>query len=66
MLELPTRLMKLYTYVGDTVLAPFVGSGTTVRAAANIGHVGAGVDVSTKYLQRAALRCSQLAAEGFF
>jgi site-specific DNA-methyltransferase (adenine-specific) len=65
-LELPTRLMKLYTYVGDTVLDPFVGSGTTVRAATNIGRIGAGVDVSTKYLQRAALRCSQLAADGFF
>ena len=58
--------MKLYTYVGDTVLDPFVGSGTTVRAAANIGRIGAGGDVSKEYLERAAMRCSKLAAEGFF
>jgi DNA modification methylase len=31
--ELPRRLIKMYTYVGETVLDPFMGSGSTARAA---------------------------------
>ncbi len=31
--ELPRRLIRMYTYVGETVLDPFLGSGTTSRAA---------------------------------
>jgi DNA modification methylase len=64
--SLRNRLMRLYTYVGDTILDPFVGSGTTTRAAANIGRAGIGVDISERYLERAAFRCSQIVAEGFF
>jgi DNA modification methylase len=58
--------MKLYTYVGDTVLDPFVGGCRTVRAEANIGRIGSGVDVSETYWLCAALRYSELAADGFF
>ena len=32
--ELPWRLIRMYTYVGETVLDPFLGSGSTAKAAA--------------------------------
>jgi site-specific DNA-methyltransferase (adenine-specific) len=31
--ELPRRLIRMFTFVGDTVLDPFLGSGTTSLAA---------------------------------
>lgn len=58
-LELARRLIKLYCYVGETVLDPFVGSGT-VLAAAHIAHrFGVGVDVSSKYCEMAKTRYRQ-------
>lgn len=43
-LELPRRLIKLYTYPGDVVLDPFCGSGTTLLAARRLGRRYIGVD----------------------
>ena len=36
--ELPRRLIKMFTFVGDTVLDPFLGSGTTVKVALGVGR----------------------------
>lgn len=58
-LELARRLIKLYSYVGDVVLDPFAGSGTTVYAARLAGRVGIGVEVSLRYCRLARERCSQ-------
>lgn len=58
-LELPRRLIKLYSYVGDTVLDPFVGSGTTLRAAKNEGRRGIGVELSERYCRMASNRAAQ-------
>lgn len=52
--EIPRRLIELYSWPGDTVLDPFVGSGTTVFEAARLGRVGLGVDACANYLDRAA------------
>jgi site-specific DNA-methyltransferase (adenine-specific) len=58
-LELPRRLIKLYSYIGDTVLDPFMGSGTTLRAAKNVGRLAVGVEQSERYCRLAAARCAQ-------
>lgn len=48
--ELPRRLIDLYTYVDDIVLDPFVGSGTTLVAAARTGRIGVGYDLDPDYV----------------
>ncbi|WP_374712270.1 DNA-methyltransferase [Symbiobacterium terraclitae] len=52
-LELPIRLIKLYTYRGDLVLDPFNGIGTTCHAAAMTGRRWIGVDISPTYCEMA-------------
>ncbi len=43
--ELPFRLIKAFSYVGETVLDPFVGSGTTLNAAADLKRSGVGYEI---------------------
>lgn len=49
--ELPRRLIDLYTFEGDVVLDPFLGSGSTAVAAARTGRVGVGFDLDPDYLE---------------
>ena len=58
--ELPRRLIDLYTYEDDIVLDPFAGSGTTLVAAARTGRIGVGYDTDAEYIELAEKR---LAAE---
>jgi len=48
--ELPKRLIKMFTFVGDTVLDPFLGSGTTVKAAINLDRNSVGYEINEKFL----------------
>ncbi|MEJ7584517.1 MAG: site-specific DNA-methyltransferase [Acidimicrobiales bacterium] len=48
--ELPLRLINLYTFVGDLVLDPFLGSGTTAVAAARAGRRWVGFDTEPAYI----------------
>lgn len=48
-IELPKRCIKLFSFVGDTVLDPFLGSGTTLIACAILGRRGIGVEIEEKY-----------------
>lgn len=47
--ELPRRCMKLFSYVGDTVLDPFVGSGSMLIAAIETNRKGIGIEIDKKY-----------------
>jgi DNA modification methylase len=44
--ELPYRLIKAFSYVGETVLDPFLGCGTTLMAAADLGRNGIGFEIN--------------------
>jgi site-specific DNA-methyltransferase (adenine-specific) len=57
-IELPRRCIKLFSYVGDTVLDPFAGSGTTLIAAAMLGRHGLGIEIDPEYCQLAVERIS--------
>jgi DNA modification methylase len=45
---LPHRLMRMFTYEGDTVLDPFLGSGTTTRVALELGRNSIGYEIGFK------------------
>ncbi len=49
--ELPKRCIKLFSFVGDTVLDPFCGSGTTMIEAVINGRNGVGIERETKYCE---------------
>jgi site-specific DNA-methyltransferase (adenine-specific) len=60
--ELPRRLLKLYSFVEDVVLDPFLGSGTTCAVAKKLGRRSIGVDVDPHYCEMAANRCRDISA----
>jgi DNA modification methylase len=55
-IELPSRLIDLYTYRGDLVLDPFAGAGTTAVAAVRSGRRYAGYDLDESYIRLAEAR----------
>lgn len=59
--ELPARLIELYTYADDLVLDPFMGSGSTLVAASQLGRRYVGVDLDAEYV---ALARERVASEG--
>jgi DNA modification methylase len=49
--ELAYRLVRMFSFVGDTVMDPFAGSGTTLIAAAKAGRNSIGIDIDENYTQ---------------
>jgi site-specific DNA-methyltransferase (adenine-specific) len=47
---LAERLIKMFSFAGDTVLDPFAGTGTTAIAALNVGRSSISVEIEPKYL----------------
>jgi len=47
--ELPKRLIKMFTFVGDTVLDPFLGSGTASLASKNTNRNSVGFEINSKF-----------------
>lgn len=54
--ELAERLIRMFSFVGDTVLDPFMGTGTTSVAAARWGRNSIGVEVDSEYFKQARSR----------
>lgn len=54
--ELPYRLIQLYTYTDDIVLDPFMGSGTTAIAALKSGRKYVGYEINPQYIELAEKR----------
>jgi site-specific DNA-methyltransferase (adenine-specific) len=54
--ELPLRCMKLFSFVGDTVLDPFMGSGSTLVAASQCNRKCIGIEIDPGYCETAVSR----------
>ena len=48
--ELPKRLIRMFSFIGDTVLDPFLGSGTTSLAAKNLDRNSVGYEINREFL----------------
>lgn len=55
--ELPRRLIRMFSFKGDVVLDPFLGSGTTCRAAKDLGRHSVGVEIDPAYYAVSIERC---------
>ena len=62
-MELPRRCIRLFSYVGDIVLDPFLGSGTTLIACLETKRAGIGVEINKNYCD---LAIKRLKASGIF
>jgi DNA modification methylase len=48
--EVPRRLIKMYSYINDTVLDPFLGSGTTVKVALELQRNAIGYEINPEFI----------------
>ena len=62
--EFAERLVRMFSFVGDTVLDPFCGSGTTMVAALKHGRNSLGVELDPAYCQQAASRGFSVSSRG--
>ncbi len=66
--ELPKRLIKMFSFVGDTILDPFLGSGTTTLAAKNLNRNSVGYEINKQFLPfiKEKIGAGKLISEGQF
>ncbi len=58
-LEIAERLIRMFSFVGDTVLDPFMGTGTTIVAAAKWGRNSIGFEIDSHYYKLAQKRIGE-------
>jgi site-specific DNA-methyltransferase (adenine-specific) len=58
--QLPYRLIKLFSFTDDTILDPFLGSGTTAWVAKRLQRKAIGVEIAGAYCEIAKKRCLQI------
>ena len=58
-IELPLRCIKLFSYKGDLILDPFLGSGTSCVAAKNLNCKSIGIEINPDYCEIAVKRLRQ-------
>ena len=64
-LELAERLIRMFSFVGDTVLDPFLGTGTTSVAASRWGRHSIGAEIDPHYFDVALKRLNEESAKLF-
>jgi DNA modification methylase len=62
--EIASRLIRMFSFAGDTVLDPFIGTGTTTEAAIQLGRSSIGVEIEPKYIDLIQQRFSQATIDG--
>jgi site-specific DNA-methyltransferase (adenine-specific) len=62
-IELPRRCIKLFSFVGDVVLDPFLGSGTTLLACLETDRKGIGIEIDENYCKLALKRLKEYGIE---
>lgn len=58
--ELPRRLIKMFSFIGETILDPFAGSGTTAVAAAELGRKSIGYELNPDFIGISKERLSEV------
>lgn len=61
--ELPMRIIRMFSFAGDIVLDPFVGSGTTMAAAEKFHRSSIGIDVNPKFVNLAQSKVKNLVVQ---
>ncbi|MBI2834300.1 MAG: site-specific DNA-methyltransferase [Acidobacteria bacterium] len=64
-LELAERLVRMFSFVGDTVLDPFGGTGTTTLAASRVGRHSVSIEIDPEYFKLLQRRLAESASDFF-